>query len=168
MKFDRKGLRNVALLSFCACAAVAAFPIFGLRINLSSSHVPIGVWRSRPARDIGVGDVVGYDIREFYSLSPDKREGRMRFLAPVLIKRVAALPGALVTLSGDAVLIDGVLYPNARIEDDSWRKIDYPLTVPEGTVWIMADARFSYDSRYHGPIPVSLLREKLAPVWLWK
>ncbi|MDR3354213.1 MAG: S26 family signal peptidase [Synergistaceae bacterium] len=39
--------------------------------------------------------------------------------------------------------------------------------VQRGSVWLMADSPNAYDSRYHGPIPVSLIREKLKPVWVW-
>jgi type IV secretory pathway protease TraF len=145
------------------CAGFA----FGLRINLTSSHVEAGIWRAAPADSIEVGDVIGYSKDEFYALTPGVREDRMIFRAPMVIKRVAALPGATVELSGDAVVIDGVRYSDARIRDDTWRKVDYPLTVQAGSVWLMADSSNAYDSRYHGPLPVSLIREKLKPVWVW-
>jgi type IV secretory pathway protease TraF len=39
--------------------------------------------------------------------------------------------------------------------------------VPEGTVWLMADVATAYDSRYHGPLPARLVKEKNVPLWVW-
>ena len=166
-KFDPRAARNVAILVLLAVGAAALFFALDLRINLSPSHVQSGIYRARPAVSVVVGDVVAYDKDEFYDLCPRIREDRMEFKAHVVIKCVAAMSGALIELSGDAVAIDGALYPEARILDDSWRKVEYPLVVPEGTVWLMADTGNSYDSRYHGPLPMQLIREKLQPILVW-
>jgi type IV secretory pathway protease TraF len=167
-RFDGRACRRVAALAACFAAPVAIFYAAGLRINFTPSHVPAGIWRARPADKLQTGDVIAYDKDEFYAAVPEAAEERMKFAAPRVIKKIAALPGAFVERSGDAVAIDGVLYPEARIADETWRKVDYPLVVPEGTVWLMADAFNSYDSRYHGPRPSRLVKEKLSPVWIWE
>ncbi|MCL2009887.1 MAG: S26 family signal peptidase [Synergistaceae bacterium] len=164
MKFDPRAARNVALLLFVPGSVFALFFALNLRINLSASHVGVGIWRAFPAASIDVGDVVAYDKDEFYAAYPHVREDRMKLPSPVLIKRVAAMPGALIELSGDFVIINGAYWAEARILDDSWRKVEYPLMVPEGTVWLMADVRGAYDSRYHGPVPLRLTRKKLKPI----
>jgi type IV secretory pathway protease TraF len=167
MRADRKAARKVALLAICFLGPVAVFAVMGLRINLTESHVPAGIWRARPLGVLKVGDVIGYSKDEFYAARPEIGEERMSFVSPVVIKRVAALPGAIIERSGDALAIDGAPYPRARIGDESWRKVDYPLTVPDGHVWLMADSAAAYDSRYHGPLPTELVREKLTPVLVW-
>ena len=143
------------------------FYALNLRINSSASHVEVGIWRAFPPVSVDVGDIVAYDKDEFYSLCPDIYENRMKFRTPGVIKRVAATSGAWIELSGDLVMVDGHLYTEARIYDDSWRKVEYPLQVPEGTVWLMANSKGAYDSRYHGPMPLSLIHAKLKPVLVW-
>jgi type IV secretory pathway protease TraF len=168
MKFDRRGFRNVVLILSCAAVVVVLFHVCGLRVNFTPSHVPVGLWRALPADSISVGDVVSYDIYDLYFAEPQVYEERMRFFHSRLIKKVAALPGSVVELSGDVVVIDGTEFSKAQIADDSWRKVDYPLVVPEGAVWIMADVTNAYDSRYHGPLPISMIREKCEPVVVWE
>ena len=138
-----------------------------LRINMSASHVEVGIWKAFPPVSVDVGDVVDYDKDEFYSMYPHVREDRMKFKTSSVLKCVAAMPCAWIELSGDLVVIDGHLYTEARIFEDSWRKVEYPLQVPEGTVWLMANSKGAYDSRYHGPMPLSLIHEKLKPVLVW-
>ncbi|MDR1650968.1 MAG: S26 family signal peptidase [Synergistaceae bacterium] len=167
MKADRKTAWKVALLAACLMTPVAVFTAMDLRINLTASHVPTGIWMTRPPDALKVGDIICYNKDEFYAARPEIGEERMSFVSPVVIKRVAALPGAIIARSGDALAIDGVPYPKARIGDESWRKVDYPLTVPDGHVWLMADSAAAYDSRYHGPLPMGLVREKLTPVLVW-
>jgi type IV secretory pathway protease TraF len=167
MKFDHRAARNVTLLILLLSVVFVLFYALNLRINLSKSHVDVGIWRTLPLIDLNVGDVIIYDKDEFFSVYPHVREDRMRFVASAVIKRVAAMSGALIELSGDQVMIDGRLYTEARILYDSWRKVEYPLSVPEGTVWLMADSERAYDSRYHGPVPLCVIREKLEPVFIW-
>jgi type IV secretory pathway protease TraF len=167
LKFDRRACRNVALLILSAALVVVSFAAFGLRINFTSSHVNVGLWRAVPVSagtELQIGDVIAYDKDEFFEMMPGVREDRMIFLARRVVKKIAALPGAFIERSGGAIAIDGALYREARISDESWVKINYPLVVPEGTVWLMADKLDSYDSRYHGPFPANLVKEKLTPV----
>jgi type IV secretory pathway protease TraF len=167
MKADRRAAGVVALLAICFIGPAVLFCAMGLRINLTASHVPAGIWIARTPDGLKVGDVVDYNKDEFYALIPEVSEDRMIFAVPVVIKRIAALPGASIARSGDVLTIDGTPYSEARIGDESWRKVDYPLVVPEGMVWLMADSPNAYDSRYHGPLPAGLIREKLEPVFVW-
>jgi type IV secretory pathway protease TraF len=168
MRFDRKNLVNVTAILALAAATIAAFGFLNLRINLTPSHVPVGIWRAAPPENIEVGDVIRYDVSEFYAVMPQVREERMNFRSERILKRVAALPGSLVEMSGDAIVIDGGEYPNAVVASDrSWIKVEYPLVVPGDSVWLMADVKGAYDSRYHGPVPINLIKEKCEPVVVW-
>jgi signal peptidase I len=89
------------------------------------------------------------------------------FSGPVLIKRIIALPGETVSLSGGHVFIDG-----RRLDEPYVRRLDgveeptepfanglpwsleQPYTVPEGSYFVMGDNRTdSGDSREFGPVP---------------
>lgn len=80
----------------------------------------------------------------------------------ILIKRCIATGGQTVDLIDGIVYIDGVpLYEpythgklSLPLETVSGLRIEYPYTVPEGSVWMMGDNRTSsLDSRHFGPVP---------------
>lgn len=87
-----------------------------------------------------------------------------------LIKRVIATEGQVVDLVDGAVVVDGVALdepyvegkpsdPIARHAKNLTESVSYPLTVPEGCLWVMGDNRTnSLDSRYFGPVDVSSIR----------
>lgn len=78
-----------------------------------------------------------------------------------LIKRCVAVGGQTVDLQGGRVLIDGNAIdepytygqPSEPLADST---VSYPVTIPEGYVWVMGDNRTqSQDSRWFGPVPVA-------------
>jgi conjugative transfer signal peptidase TraF len=87
------------------------------------------------------------------------------------MKPIVALPGDTVELTAAGVTVNRKLLPNsAPLPFDTkhrplqhWPFGKYRLA--SGTVWVISsyNAR-SYDSRYFGPIPLPLVRNRLTPL----
>ncbi|MDR2586878.1 MAG: signal peptidase I [Coriobacteriales bacterium] len=110
------------------------------------------------------------DIVTFHD--PTRKNGG---LDRVLIKRCIAVSGQTVDLVNGAVVVDGVSLnepythgqPSNPLNPMSGVEIDYPYTVPEGSIWVMGDNRMdSSDSRYFGPITRDeLIGRALFRIW---
>lgn len=121
------------------------------------------VWSEKVSyyfRDIEAGDIVTFDDPEI--------AGR------TLIKRVIATEGQTVDLIDGLVYVDGITldepYTNGKASDPLKTavgvEISYPYTVPAGCVWVMGDNRTnSADSRYFGPIDVSLVSGRAVAIY---
>ena len=89
-----------------------------------------------------------------------------------LIKRVIATEGQVIDLQGGHVIVDGVELDEPytlgkptepiNVRDEGQEDyISYPLTVPEGCIWVMGDNRVnSLDSRYFGPVSLGSVTSK--------
>lgn len=116
-----------------------------------------------------------------YKFSSPKRGDVVTFIDPVggkltYIKRCIAVAGDTVNLINGAVYVNGEhqeepytlgrpTYP--LIPVDGGEPIEFPYTVPEGTVWMMGDNRTnSNDSRYFGPVPLeNVVAKGLCVFW---
>jgi type IV secretory pathway protease TraF len=164
---NKKNLPKVLCIFGFSVLIFVVFEGFSLRINLSASHVPVGIWRAYPATNIKTGDIITFNINDLYKINGELQDSRVTFMSPRHIKIVAGEHGAYIERSGDKVIVDGTLYDDAQISNEQFCKIKYPLVVRENHVWLMANSAYSYDSRYYGDIPIGIIKEKNRPLLVW-
>lgn len=88
----------------------------------------------------------------------------------ILIKRVIALPGEIVSGRNGHVYVDDEMLVEPYLPVGIYTSNFGPVVVPPGYVWVMGDNRGdSEDSRYFGPIPehtiVGRATWKVWPPW---
>ena len=171
-----------ALFPVILCAGIAvpvlSFELLGLRIGLTDSACPPGIYRMverAPSR----GDLVLACLpdaiaqlgiaRGYLSRGRGCGDG----IEPVG-KRLSALPGDSVEVVPDYIAVNGQRLEHSATlsRDSSGRSVKHVAwgryTVPTDQVWLFGtkDAR-SWDSRYFGPVPASSVRAALEPVLTW-
>ena len=117
-----------------------------LTVNVSDSATPVGLYRVDQIDKVSLGDLV-------YLRMP--------------IKAVWALPGDQVTFTPQGVYRNGELIPNSAPEPDIPRRFPYGnYTVPPEMFLGMGTRNpDSWDSRYVGFLPLSIIAGKVTPLW---
>jgi conjugative transfer signal peptidase TraF len=151
----------VAVAPAIACSIVLVLGVFGIRLNLASNSLPPGLYRIVPARNGSDLLICPTGVAEKVSI---EREYRVKSLgcgdgyAP-LLKPIAARAGDTVTLSEAGVAVNGKLLQNSKQYSKDGIGRPMPLVplgtyaVVPGTVWVISSYnRFSFDSRYFGPV----------------
>ena len=170
-RFNRLSARRIVGLA----AVVFATPFFALgmarlRINATPS-LPLGLYQET---DDGRAPLIEFCPQEPYGSFAAARGYRSVGNCPdgagPLMKPVVAGTGDLVEVSSRGIAVNGVLLPNTapRSKDSkgrpmqSWPKGEF--RVPAGFVWVASSYNpWSFDSRYFGPIPITLIRSRLKP-----
>lgn len=74
------------------------------------------------------------------------------------VRRVVATAGDTVDITEDGLMVNGALQQEAAIYEATQRyetDVDFPLTVGEGQVFVLGDAReHAADSRIYGPVEI--------------
>jgi conjugative transfer signal peptidase TraF len=163
-------------LGVCALAFAAggfAAGAFGVRINTSYS-LPMGLYIETSAAD---APYVEFCPQGRFAEESSQRGYRTPgFACPdgavPLLKPVVARAGDRVETSRTGIAVNGVPLPKtAPLDVDSARRSLTPwpfgsYSVQAGTIWVASTYHpNSYDSRYMGPIPESLIRRKLRALW---
>ena len=99
------------------------------------------------------------DLLLFYRLDKDYAIGDLLLLdfqGERQVRRVVARAGDIVDITEDGLIINGGLQHEPEIFQQTWRYasgVSFPLTVGEGQVFVLGDARESAtDSRVYGPV----------------
>ena len=150
--------------------------IVGLRLNIASNSLPPGLYRIAPRGEGSDLLICPTGIAESISISRGYRPkgaGCGDGYAP-LLKPISARYGDTVTVSSAGVSINCRQLPNSKqyARDAQGRPLPqvpagtYPVL--QGTVWVISSYnRFSFDSRYFGPIPLDEKVRYANPFWLF-
>ena len=99
------------------------------------------------------------DLVLFYRLGKDFAIGDLLvldFQGQRQIRRVVARAGDTVDITENGLIINGAMQHEPEIFQQTWRYaggVDFPLTVGEGQVFVLGDARENaIDSRVYGPV----------------
>jgi type IV secretory pathway protease TraF len=117
----------------------------GLVVNLTNSE-PTGIYLRVPG---------------------EPERGGMVALRP-LMKHVVAVPGDVVTVTAQGTYVNGRLWPDSAIPDDTHGYQPFPFgtyTLRPGQYWLLGTSPDSWDSRYIGPVPIDLIESSVEPVW---
>jgi len=133
----------------------------------ASASVPVGLYRTRPPRGIGMGDLVV--VRPPARLADFLDCGGYLPAGVPLLKRVAALPGQRVCRTGSTVSIDGRSVAHALKKDRRGRPLPVwsgCLVLDRRSVFLLNSNRpDSLDGRYFGALSSSTVVARAIPVW---
>jgi conjugative transfer signal peptidase TraF len=166
----RRRLKIVLLM--LAATALISFPIFEnpdpvLLWNASAS-APVGLYRVHSIDKLGAAELVVARLPA--PLADLVEEGGYLPHGVPLIKRVLGLTGQIVCRFGLTVTVDEINAGSARERDHLGRKLPawqgcHKLT--DNEVFLMNwDEPASLDGRYFGPLPVSSIIGRAAPLWI--
>ena len=136
---------RITVIAASIVVAGLANSIAGLVVNLTSSE-PTGLYlrvRGEPERGCMVA------LRS-------------------LMKHVVAVPGDVVTVTAQGTHVNGRLWPNSAIPEDTHGYEPFPFgtyTLRPGQYWLLGTSPDSWDSRYIGPVPIDLIESSVEPVW---
>jgi conjugative transfer signal peptidase TraF len=147
--------------AIAASSIVLLLGAFGIRLNVASNSLPPGLYRIVPAGNGSDLLICPTEVAEKVSI---EREYRVKSFgcddgyAP-LLKPIAARAGDTITLSEAGVAVNGKLLQNSKQYPKDGIGRPMPLVpfgtyaVLPGTVWVISSYnRYSFDSRYFGPV----------------
>lgn len=178
MKFNKQNFQNIIYITLVIGAVYTlifwTLSLNNILINWSPSHVPVGLYQiiDTSASSYAVGDIILFNIDDLYQIYPELRDTQSKTISQTFVKIVGAAAGDQVSEIGNRVVINGQTLNNAIIykhydNGEPRCKIRYPLTVPDGHVWLITDTEFSFDSRYYGPVPEKIISARVKAFWTW-
>jgi type IV secretory pathway protease TraF len=157
----------VALLVAGATMALAAVPRTPCLVWNATASAPLGFWRvdRTPAR---LGDWVVVRPQGRLADWLDRRGFLPR--GALLLKRIAAAPGARLCWSGAGLRVGGAAALPLRPRDRRGLALPRPSgcrTVGSGSLLLTAPDPRSLDGRYFGPTPAAWVVGRAGPLWTW-
>jgi len=173
---SRRALQAAILLCVPFLLVYETFRFLGIRVNFTSSlERGFYVVSERPSANLvefcPEGEAGAISLERAYRMAG----GTCPDGGSPLMKPIAAVPGDRVEVTIYGIRINGKLIPNsaAHFKDHRGRPLKpWPAgqyTVPTGKLWVISDFNsWSFDSRYFGPIPCSLVQHRLRPLWTFQ
>jgi type IV secretory pathway protease TraF len=137
-------MTKLALYSFLTLSLTALYVLSHFTLNRSASE-PVGLYR-----------ITG---------QPPARDALVLLKDP--LKRVVGVPGDTIRTTAQGTWVNGRLIPNSSVPATAPYR-PYPfgtLKLAPDQYWTLGQHPLSYDSRYAGPIPGSLIASRVEPVW---
>lgn len=172
-------IAEAVLIGLVALAVPAAVGrIFNLRIALTDSAAPVGIYRLATEAPAGRGELVAACLPPAIARTGLARgylgKGDCPAGAEPVAKVIGALPGDEVEVEPGWVAANGVRFPDSRsaARDSAERALPHvawgAYRVAPGEVWLFGfnDTR-SWDARYFGAVPAAGVRGVLRPVLTW-
>jgi conjugative transfer signal peptidase TraF len=149
------------------------FRLFGIRINVTSSLAHgFYIVSESPAANLVEFCPEGEAARISLERGYRTPGGNCPDGGSPLLKPIAAVYGDRVEVTNNGIQVNGKLIANsaAHFRDHRGRVLKpWPnghYIVSAGALWVVSDFNgWSFDSRYFGPIPCSLVRHRLRPLW---
>jgi len=157
---------------------VALGSVFGLRISLTDSAAPAGIYRLVRGVSVKHGELVAaclpISIAQEGLARGYLQQGDCPSGAEPVAKIVGALPGDALEVQPGSVAVDGQLFADSAVapRDSIGRPLPHVpwgrRQVAPGEVWLFGFNNVrSWDARYFGPVPLSEVRAALKPVLTW-
>jgi conjugative transfer signal peptidase TraF len=170
---SRRAIQAALLLCAPVFLVYAAFRLFGIRINLTSSlergfYIVSRMPSANLVEFCPEGQAASISLQRGYrtpgGTCPDG--------GSPLMKPIAAVAGDRVEVTSHGIRVNGKLIPNSagHFKDHRGRPLNpWPngeYIVPTESLWVISDFNsWSFDSRYFGPIPSSIVQHRLRPLW---
>jgi len=157
---------------------VALGRVLSLRISLTDSAAPAGIYRIVHGVSVDRGELVGACLPPSIAQEGLARgylsKGDCPGGAEPVAKIIGALPGDILEVLPDCVSVDGKTFADSAVaaRDSMGRPLQHVSwgthQVAPGEVWLFGfnNAR-SWDARYFGPVPLSGVRGVLQPILAW-
>ncbi|HTM81577.1 S26 family signal peptidase [Asticcacaulis sp.] len=156
-------------LSVCAVSFMVAPPHKGdepIIVYNASASVPVGWYRILPSTDLAVGDLVLLRTPQTVRELADQRHYLPRTVP--MLKHLAAISGDQVCADGGIIRINGKRVVTRQSHDHlgrlmpSWQGCH---TLGSDDVFVLnANAPYSFDSRYFGPVSAGLIKGRAVPL----
>lgn len=164
-------LRKLAVTASIVFTGVFLFcGWLGLRFNTSPS-LPLGLYVTTTDASVSLVEFCPAEPFATVSIARGYRDpGACRDGAAPLLKPIVASTGDTVELSAAGISVNGMLLRNTAPlgKDSAGRPLSpWPFgryVVARETVWVASTYQpRSFDSRYFGPVPASIIRHRLKP-----